>query len=180
MSESDVKGTIVKVFEIRCPVQRAYQAFTKKQDLQEWMADHYEVDVRKGGKYKMGSDADGYVNSGEFLETVPDQLLVYTWNIQRFDEKGNLTKRPLEGEPMKVTVRFEKMGKGARIRLTHEGFPGQDEEYWAHSVGWEMLGEVLTYYLEHSKADFDKWWNENGTSWRERLDQKLALHSNRS
>lgn len=28
----------------------------------------------------------------------------------------------------------------------------------AHEVGWDMLsGEVLKYYLEHPKHEFDKW-----------------------
>jgi uncharacterized protein YndB with AHSA1/START domain len=180
MSESSVEGTIVEVFEINCPVERAYRAFTNKQDLQEWMADHYEVDARKGGRYKMGSGADGFVNSGEFLEAIPNQLLVYTWNIQRFDEKGNAIQRPTPHEPLKVTVRFEKTEKGTKIKLTHEGFPERDEEYWGHSFGWEMLvGEVLKYYLEHPKADFDKWWKENGSSWQERWQKNVADRSRR-
>lgn len=179
MSESSsVKGTVVKVFEINCPVERAYRAFTNKQDLQEWLADSYEIDARKGGKYKMGSEADGFVNRGEFLEAIPDQLLVYTWNIQRFDEKGNTIPKPHQEQPTKVTVRFEKTEKGTKIKLTHEGFPEQDEEYWGHAVGWEMLvGEVLKYYLEHPKTDFDKWWNENGASWNERWQEQVAKRS---
>ena len=179
---SSLKGTIVKVFEIGCPVERAYRAFTNKQDLQEWIADHYEIDARKGGKYKMGSETDGFVNSGEFLEALPNELLVYTWNMQRFDEKGNPIERTVgygtRQEPMKVTVRFEKTNKGTRIKLTHEGFPERDEDYWAHSVGWEMLaGEVLKYYLEHSKEDFDRWWNENETAWHKRWQENVTHHS---
>jgi uncharacterized protein YndB with AHSA1/START domain len=167
---SSLQGTIVKVFEINCPVERAYRAFTTKQDLQEWLMDRYEIDARKGGKYTMGSKADGVVNSGEFLQIVPNELLVYTWNMQRFDEKGKLIRKTHQDQTTKVTVRFEKTSKGTKIRLTHEGFPEQDEDFWAVSGGWDMCaGEVLRYYLEHSQAEFDKWWNEGKSSLRERM-----------
>jgi uncharacterized protein YndB with AHSA1/START domain len=171
---SSLEGTVVKVYEINCSVERAYRAFTTKQDLQEWIADRYEIDARKGGKYRMGSEADGFVNSGEFLEAIPNELLVYTWNMQRFDEKGNELPKPHQ-EPLKVTVRFEKSDKGTKIKVTHEGFPERNEEYWGHSVGWEMLvGEVLKYYLEHPKPEFDKWWNDNGASWHERWQENVS------
>src|SRR5271167_2692643 len=85
-SES-LSGTITKTFEVDATVDRAFEAFTEKKDLQMWMADHYEIDAKKGGKFKMGSEAEGLVVTGEFLEVEPNSKLVYTWVMNEYDPK---------------------------------------------------------------------------------------------
>ncbi|MGA2790264.1 MAG: SRPBCC family protein [Candidatus Bathyarchaeia archaeon] len=173
-SES-MRGTIVKVFQVNASPDRVYRAFTVKEDLQQWMADYLEVDPRKGGKFKMGREEDGMATTGEFLEVVPNQLLVYTWSMNDYDKNtGKRIPKWSDDNPSKVTVKFEKAGNGTKITLTHEGFPERDEEYWGHEVGWEMLaGEVLKYFLEHSQQEFDKWWKENEASWQERWQKTM-------
>ncbi len=181
--ESDsMTGTIVKVFQVNSPPERAYKAFTNGEDVQQWMADQFEVDPRKGGKFKMGRESDGHATIGEFLEVVPNQLLVYTWRMNDYDkDTGKRIPNWSDDNPSKVTVKFEKAGKGTKITVTHEGFPERDEEYWAHEVGWEMLGgEVLKYYLEHSQQEFDKWWKENEASWQERWQKAVDARAKSS
>ena len=176
MDKADsVEGTIVKVFHVNAPPERVYKAFTDRKDMQEWMADHFEINARKGGKFKMGRESDGYATTGEFLEVAPNQLLVYTWRMNEYDKA---TGKPIpnwsDDNPSKVTIRFEKAGKGTKLTVTHEGFPERNEQYWAHEVGWEMLGgEVLKYYLEHPPEEFDKWWKENEASWQERWQKNI-------
>ena len=46
--DSSLKGTIVKVLQVDAPPERVFKAFTDKKDIQEWMADHFEIDARKG------------------------------------------------------------------------------------------------------------------------------------
>ena len=170
-----VKGTIVKVVQIEAPPERVFRAFTDAQDVREWMADHYEIDARKGGKWTMGRKEDGYVATGELQEVLPNQRLVHTWQMTDSDtETAKKIPNWMDTSPTTVTVTFEKAGRGTRLTIRHEGFPERDEHYWGHETGWEMLaGEVLKYYLEHSQADFDKWWKENESSWLERF-QKTA------
>jgi uncharacterized protein YndB with AHSA1/START domain len=185
MSKPDsasLRGTIVKVLQIDAPPERVYKAFTDKKDILQWMSDHFEIDPRKGGKFKMGQEADGYATTGEFLEVVPNQLLVYTWRMNEYDKStGKKIPNWSDDNPSKVTVKFEKAGKGTKITVRHEGFPEQDEEYWGHEVGWEMLGgEVLKYYLEHSQQEFDKWWKQNEASWQERWQKTVDAHSKSS
>ncbi len=130
----------------------------------------------------MGRETDGFVAKGEFLEVEPNQRLVYTWRMNEYDNKtGKPVPNWSDDNPTKVTVKFQKEGKGTKINITHEGFPERDEEYWAHEVGWEMLGgEVLKYYLEHSQEEFDKWWKENETSWQERWQKAVDRHAKSS
>lgn len=174
-----MKGTIVKVLQIEAPPERVFKAFTNKEDLQEWMADHYEIDARKGGKWRMGRKEDGYVATGELLEVVPNQLLVYTWQMNDYDaESGKKISNWMDTNPTKVTVKFEKAGRGTKVTVTHEGFPERDEAYWGVDTGWEMLGgQVLKYYLEHSQAQFDKWWKENESSWQERWQKMMETRA---
>ncbi len=180
-SES-MKGTIVKVLQVNAPPDRVYRAFTVKEDIQQWMADDFAVDPRKGGKFKMGREADGRTTTGDFLEVVPNQLLVYTWRMNDYDKStGKRIPNWSDDKPSRVTVKFEKEDKGTKITVTHEGFPERDEEYWAHEVGWEMLGgEVLKYYLEHTKQEFDKWWKENEASWQERWQKTVEARTKSS
>ncbi len=174
-----MKGTILKVLQIDAPPERVFKAFTNKEDVQEWMADHYEIDARKGGKWRMGGEADGYVATGEVVDVIPNELLVYTWQMNDYDtETGKKVPSWMDTSPTKVTVKFEKAGRGTKVTVTHQGFPERDEAYWGTEVGWEMLGgEVLKYYLEHTKSEFDKWWKENESSWQERWQKTVETRA---
>jgi uncharacterized protein YndB with AHSA1/START domain len=176
--ESDsMKGTVVRVFQIEAPPERVFKAFTTKEDAREWIADNYEIDPRKGGKWRMGGEKDGFVGTGEVLEIVPNQLLVYTWQMNDYDpETGKKIPNWMDTTPTKVTVRFERAGRGTKVTVRHEGFPERDESYWGVDVGWDMLaGQVLKYYLEHTQAEFDRWWKENESSWQERMQKAVEM-----
>ena len=170
-----MKGTVVRVFQIEAPPERVFRAFTDKHDVEEWMADHYEIEPRKGGKWRMGGEKDGFVATGELLDIVPNQLLVYTWQMNDYDaETGKKIPNWMDANPTKVTLRFERAGRGTKVTVKHEGFPERDESYWGVDVGWDMLaGQVLKYYLEHSQAEFDRWWKENESSWQERMQKAV-------
>ncbi len=186
LESKSMKGTIVKVLQVNAPPDRVYRAFTVKEDIQKWMANDFEIDARKGGKFKMGRESDGHATTGEFLEVVPNQLLVYNWRMNDYDkDTGKRIPNWSDDNPSRVTVKFEKTGKGTKITVTHEGFPERDEEYWAHDVGWEMLGgEVLKYYLEHSQEEFDKWWSNQEpdwqTRWQKMVDERIQSFARRT
>jgi len=42
-------GTIVKAITLDAPVERVYRAFTQRSDLEQWLAEPYDVDARAGG-----------------------------------------------------------------------------------------------------------------------------------
>jgi uncharacterized protein YndB with AHSA1/START domain len=167
---NSVDGTIVRTYQVNASPERVYEAFTNKKDLEMWKADDYEIEPRKGGKYKMGLESDGYAVTGEFLELVPNEKIVYSWKMTEYDEN---TKKPIphwsNDKPTKVTVKFEKAGnQGTKITLIHEGFPERDEQYYMHEVGWDLLvGQVLKAYLEKSRDEFNQWWAEREPTWQQ-------------
>jgi uncharacterized protein YndB with AHSA1/START domain len=170
MSDTDsVRGTIIRTYQLNASPERVYEAFTNRKDLEMWKADEYEIEPRKGGKYKMGLESDGYAVTGEFLELVPNEKIVYSWKMTEYDEK---THKPIphwsSDTPTKVTVKFEKAGdRGTKITLIHDGFPEKDEEYYMHEVGWDlMIGKSLKAYLEKSKEDYLSWWAEQEPGWQ--------------
>jgi uncharacterized protein YndB with AHSA1/START domain len=168
--KSSLDGTIIRTYEIDSPTERVYEAFTNKKDLQNWKEDHYEIDPRKTGKFKMGLESDGYVVTGEFLELIPSEKIVYTWKINEYDEKGKLIPNWSHEKPTKVTAKFEKIGaKVTKVTLIHEGFPGKDEQFYMHETGWDLLiGEVLKAYLEKTPEEYARWWAKEESNW----DQK--------
>src|SRR6267143_359812 len=165
-------GTIVKAITLDAPVERVYRAFTQRRDLEQWLAEPYEVDARAGGEWGFGQKADGMTTSGKFLEVVPNRRLVYTWGFTVFDPK---TRKGVphwsEEKPTKVTITFERAGKGTKVTIQHEGFPEGAAEFWPHEVGWEMLvGDVLAKYLAVSRKEFDAWWDAEGEAWQQRFN----------
>ncbi len=172
-SES-LAGTITRTFEVDATVDRAFDAFTKRKDLEMWMADHYEIDAKKGGKFKMGTQEDGVVITGEFLEVEPNSKLVYTWVMNEYDPKTKkLVQNWMQDNPSKVTIKFEKKpGKGSKIVIVHEGFPERDESFYGHAVGWDlMVGETLKAYLDKSPEVYEKWWKERESTWNDRWQE---------
>lgn len=71
-------------------------------------------------------DGGRHPHYGRFLKIVPDQLLELTW----------VTGEPgTHGAETVLTVEFEPLGDGTRIRLTHAGFA--DEEIRdGHEAAW--------------------------------------------
>jgi len=167
---NSVLGTIVRTYQLNASPKRVYEAFTNKKDLEMWMADHYEIELRKGGKYKMGLESDGYAATGEFLEIVPNEKIVYSWKMTEYDEN---TKKPNPNssmdKPTKVTLKFEKAGnRGTKITLIQEGFPEKEEQYYMHEVGWDLnVGQLLKAYLEMSSDEYNRWWAEREPTWQQ-------------
>jgi len=173
--QESLSGTITRTYEVDADADRVFEAFTKKKDLEMWMADHYEIEAKRGGKFKAGSESEGTVITGEFLEVEPDSKLVYSWVMNEYDpQTKKLIPSWMQENPSKVTVKFEKKpGKKTRIVLVHEGFPDRDENFYGHEVGWDLLvGEVLKVYLEKSPKEYELWWKEREPSWNDRW-QKL-------
>ena len=118
----------------------------------------------------MGSEVDEQFFSGEFLEVVPNEKLIYTWKITQLP--GHPSFKPGQHwshkNPTKVTVRFEKAGRGTKVILTHEGMEGHSEEYEMIEGGWEwILTKLLKFYLEHPRAEWDEYWNNLQKPWEE-------------
>ena len=130
-----------------------FRAWTEPAQLRKWWRMEGEgwktaettLDVRVGGKYRLGMtapDGQSHVAIGEYREVRRPERLVFTW------EWEDPTKRV--GATI-VTVEFKDLGNGAtEVVLTHEGFD-DGKKTAGHENGWTQLLRLLDS-AESSKA----------------------------
>ncbi len=122
--------------------ERVFAAWTQPELLQQWWGAHEsfsapvaEVDLRVGGKYRLGMLEPGkdapYVCHGVYREVNPPEKLVFTWSWEKMpgDDSSFMPAETL------VTVEFIDKGGATEVVLTHEQFPDEhmrDE----HQGGW--------------------------------------------
>lgn len=127
---------------INAPLERVFAAWTEPELLQKWWGAHEsfsapiaEVDLRVGGKYRLGMLEPGkdapYVCYGFYREVTPPEKLVFTWTWEMMpgDDSGFTPAETL------VTVEFIDKGGSTEVVLTHEQFTDEhmrDE----HQGGW--------------------------------------------
>ncbi|MFQ5604208.1 MAG: SRPBCC domain-containing protein [bacterium] len=116
-------------------------AFLKKwwRVQENWSTPVAEVDLRVGGKYRLGMHSpetgNQYVVQGEYRTVQPPEKLVYTWSWEGENPYETL-----------VTVLFHDKGKYTEVELIHEQFPDREQRD-KHNEGWigclEQLGRAL-------------------------------------
>ena len=133
---------------INAPVERVFAAWTEPELLHKWWGAHEsfsapvaEVDLRVGGKYRLGMLEPGkdapYVCHGVYQEIDPPNKLVFTWAWENMPDQ--LDFAPAE---TLVTVEFIDKNGATEVILTHERFPDvhmRDE----HEGGWVGCLESL-------------------------------------
>lgn len=132
---------------LKAPRERVFQAFVDPTQMTQWFCPHgrtcilHELDVRPGGRYRIGLRAapdDVATVNGEYREVVPPERLVMTWVWEGGENAGHETL---------VTLRFNKVPQGTELTLTHE-FPGRPQAAVAnHSRGWTSVFENLERYV---------------------------------
>lgn len=117
-----------------------------------------EMDVRVGGRRLLCIEAETPGGprqmwfTGEYLEVVEDQRLVYTESMS--DENGNvLAPADLgmpEGHPTttQVTVELEALDGHTKMVMTHAGIPEDSPGV----TGWEMAFDELATQLQEQAA----------------------------
>ena len=142
------------------PVELIWQMWTDPEHFRAWYGPEgasiptAKMDVRVGGarlvcmEVQTPSGPMQMWFTGEYLEVVENQRLVYTESMS--DENG-VVKSPAdmgmpEGHPTttEVRVELEAAGAGTRMVLTHTGIP----EDSPGAAGWRMAIGKLTKYLE--------------------------------
>ena len=136
----------------KAPPERVYKAFTNPEALVKWMPPHgftakvHEMDLRKGGGYRMSftnlTTGSSHSFGGEYLELVPNQRIRHT---DKFDDPN------LPGT-MTVTVEIKKALCGSELNITQEGVPDvipADACY----LGWGESLELLKLLVEPEIPD---------------------------
>ena len=117
-----------------------------------------EVDLRVGGKYRLGMKApdqeEPYIVVGTYREVRPPERLVYTWAWEQHGS-GGVTGTAGEGAPdlgpgeTLVTVEFHDVGGKTELVLTHAFFPDQNMKD-EHNQGWEGVLTQLARLVEEA------------------------------
>jgi uncharacterized protein YndB with AHSA1/START domain len=134
---------------IRTSREKAFEAWTDPGQLRQWFAvaegfttPIAEVDLRVGGRYRLGMKAPGenplLVVGGMYREILPPERLVFTWQWESAD--------PDEPQTV-VTVEFNEAAGVTEIVLKHELFTGVPQRD-KHGEGWAGCLANLQRLLE--------------------------------
>jgi uncharacterized protein YndB with AHSA1/START domain len=138
---SPVSNDIVinKVFNL--PLNAVWLAWTEPEHLKKWWGPKgftcpsSQIEAKVGGKYlncMRGSDGKEYWSTGEVKEFIPERKLVITDSFA--DEKGNIRSASDYGMPgnwpkeLLITVYFEEADGATKMKLRHQGVPGEVRE----------------------------------------------------
>ncbi len=143
---------------IRAPRERVYEAWLKPELRRKWwmakeeeVLTHCEIDAQVGGRYCMkqfggcdsesqnGHDAKGreWIMNGEFVELVPPERIVFTWNVNHNEELV---------ENQRVTIELVDVDGDTELTLTHVGSTSEKMRN-DHNGGWTMAIDCLANYL---------------------------------
>jgi uncharacterized protein YndB with AHSA1/START domain len=111
-----------------------FSFFTNLERWTSWQGVDGEIDAQPGGILRIRMPG-GQIASGQFVELVPDQRLVFTWGWD-----GGAP--PVTPGSTTVVIELEPDGPGTLLHLTHSGLisPPIAEH---HRQGWERYLDRL-------------------------------------
>jgi uncharacterized protein YndB with AHSA1/START domain len=120
-----------------------FDALTRPERLERWMATSVESDPRTGGHFRYSFEfedaAQNNVQEGQYLEVLPGERVVLPW-VFPFSPKQTRVEYALDGDADQIEVRFG-----------HSGF--DSGEPWDQARvrfvgGWRMFLECLKAHVE--------------------------------
>lgn len=156
------KDEIVVQRIFNAPIDLIWRLWTQPEHFKSWYGPQglsvpvAEMDVRVGGKRLVCMERQTPNGSmkmwttGEYLEVVPNQRLVYTDSFA--DEHGNVVLPSAlgmnDGEhpaTTKVTVLLEELDGRTQMTMTHTGIPANEQ---GASAGWQQAFDKMEAYIE--------------------------------
>lgn len=134
--------------------EELYRAWTSEEALRAWWhpmgnrLSSLEQDIREGGRvryrFETAEGKEAFTISGDYIEVVPGEKLVYSWD-------WHLPVPTVHDTSFILNVSFEGSGPGSRISIRQEQF-SSDEAIQPHRHGWEEALDSLGSYLEGRKS----------------------------
>ena len=127
---------------------RLFQAWTDPDEVLKWFGPgetplaSVRIDLRAGGSWEFAyAEGDTYkdVLRGEYIEVTPNKSLVFTWIHERTQNTGEIETTA----PSQVSLSFEELRSGVRLRLTHKRIVTEGGRLGV-SRGWSMSFEKLS------------------------------------
>ena len=99
---------------IEASPETVYPYLVERDKVAQWFGEIVEIDHRPGGVFKIGAD-ENLMMTGEFVETVLNEKVVFTWGGVVGLEPGEST----------VEIRLEAKEGGTQLILRHYNIPVQ-------------------------------------------------------
>ena len=134
--------TIEKEIFVAVSPERAFRAWTEKEELERWFALEVDIDLRPDGSWRF--QWSSMSATGTILEIDPPQLLVMEW-----DHSPAFTNTV-------STIQFTPESDGTLIRLRISGYgegPDWDAMYDGVAGGWATALADLKRWLEDGATD---------------------------
>jgi len=138
------KPSLTIVRRLKAPPAKVYAAWTDPEQLLRWfgpgsgVALRAEADARVGGRYDIvfrSGDGEQHNCHGEYLEVVPDETLVMTWEWITTPERRS-----------RLRLDFKAIDGGTELTLTHDQFFDEAARD-SHREGWTDVLDTLETYL---------------------------------
>ena len=148
-------ATLVVRRVLNATPERAFQAWTSAEHIQQWMRPEpgmvvplASMDLRVGGKFRIQMkmpDGEFFTAVGVFKEVKEPERLVYTWDWEKDGSGAEFGE--VEGKPSLITVEFLKRGERTEFVLTHSRF-ATVESRDSHARGWDRGVESFAKFVE--------------------------------
>jgi uncharacterized protein YndB with AHSA1/START domain len=132
--------------------EKVYKAFVDADSLASWMPPNgfigkvHEMDLKVGGKYKMSftnfTTSNSHAFGGEYLEIIPNELLVYTDEFEDPNLPGQIITR----------IELRKVVCGTELIVSQEGIPAIIPVEMCY-LGWQESLEKLKCLVEPNIPD---------------------------
>lgn len=137
---------------LKASPEKVYRAFTDPNAFLSWLppygfyAEIQQMDVRKGGSYKMSftnfTTGNKHSFGGEYVELEANSFIKYT---DKFDDPN------LPGE-MITSISLKKVSVGTELKITQEGIPSLIPVEMCY-LGWQESLEKLKKLVEPDIKD---------------------------
>jgi uncharacterized protein YndB with AHSA1/START domain len=132
--------------------EKVFKAFTDADSLASWIPPNgftgkvHSLDLKVGGKYKMSftnfTTGNSHSFSGEYLEIIPNELLVYTDEFEDPNLPGQIITR----------IELRKVICGTELFVSQEGIPAVIPAEMCY-LGWQESLEKLKNLIEPNIPD---------------------------
>lgn len=127
---------LVREVVIDATPETIFPFLTERDQYLRWNGTEAEIDARPGGVYRV-MIAGSFAASGEFVEVVPNEKVVYTFGW----EAEGVLPRP-GSTTVEITLHPEGTSGKTRVRLVHHGL-ADEQAVTQHGMGWEhYLGRL--------------------------------------
>ena len=139
------------------PPSRVFRAWTNEREILAWfggpslIGHSAMIDLRTGGRWQVvfaPPEDRAFRIEGEYLEIVPDRLLVFTFRVVEPDDTG----KDRVSATSRVTARFEAETEYTRLHLRHEDI-GSVPSKSGISLGWDASLARLDRVFTTSRSD---------------------------